>query len=154
MQTNFNQRNDDNILATLQTNAQHYDRYNVTKLMGLMSFRRLATAIDESDKPHVTINAIHPGFVASSLFNNVPWVMRIPFRGLAMVFARSPEHAARTVMHGAEAVDSHGKFYSHCVQWGWPTVMEGEEGEKVMDKVWEELKALLEEVDPGVMSEI
>ena len=32
--------------------------------------------------------------------------------------------------------------------------MEGDEGEKLTDKVWEELKMLLEEVDPGVVNEI
>lgn len=122
--------------------------------MGLMAFRRLATGLDESDKPHVTINAIHPGFIATSLFREVPWAIRVFFNSVAAVFARSPEHAARTIMEGARAEDSHGKYYSHCVQWGWPTVMEGEEGEKLTDKVWEELKALLEQVDPGIMTEI
>ncbi|KAG6572532.1 putative oxidoreductase C19A8.06 [Phytophthora cinnamomi] len=36
-----------------------------------------------------------PGFVSTGVANNAPWYVRLPFKGLASVFARTPEACAK-----------------------------------------------------------
>lgn len=123
--------------------------------MGLMSIRRLAEAIDNSNEPKVVINATHPGYCRTEVFRNMKmFPLNYILAALEFVAARSAEQGARCVMDAASADNSHGRYYLHCRAWGWPGFMEGKEGEKLTDKVWGELKEFFDKYEPGLFDTI
>jgi NAD(P)-dependent dehydrogenase (short-subunit alcohol dehydrogenase family) len=68
--------------------------YGRSKLMNLLFTRELARRLEGSG---VTVNALHPGFVASGLGTNNGWLGRAAMRVLRP-FARTPEKGAETAV--------------------------------------------------------
>ncbi|KKA19407.1 hypothetical protein T310_6608 [Rasamsonia emersonii CBS 393.64] len=103
---------------------QHFDnpanfvrqvRYSDTKLL-MNAFvaelaRRLPLGGSKTDPP-VIINCLCPGFVWTDFNHRLPWYIRWPAILLEMLFARSAEVGARTIVHAAAVAseESHGKF--------------------------------------------
>lgn len=55
----------------------------------------------------VTVNAMHPGFVATNLYRHYGWLSKL-IEPIVRVFARSPEEGARTVVTLAASPDVEG----------------------------------------------
>jgi NAD(P)-dependent dehydrogenase (short-subunit alcohol dehydrogenase family) len=70
--------------------------YSRSKLANMLFTRALAKRLEESG---VTVNALHPGVVASELARDFP----SPFRWLARLLFKSPETGARTSLFVATA---------------------------------------------------
>lgn len=124
--------------------------------MQLMAMRRLAQAVDASAKGGgVVVNALDPGFCRTQLFRGLPfplgWVLWPAFA----VFGRSAEMGSRTLVAAALAGDdSHGRWMANCRPQTWPAAMVGDEAEAVMDRLWAELGAELDAIEPGVMDNV
>lgn len=67
------------------------------------------------------------------------------------ILCRSTEVGSRTLVYGASAgPESHGQYLPDCVITPTRGLSKGEEGAKLQARVWEELKAKLEAIRPGV----
>lgn len=67
------------------------------------------------------------------------------------LLARSAEEGSRTLVHATvQGPDTHGQFLSNC-EIGFPSpFVLSPEGSKAQDRVWKELVAKLETIQPGV----
>lgn len=82
--------------------------YGRSKLANMLFVRELARRIEGSG---VTVNAVHPGVIASELARDFP----APLRWIAKVFFKSTEAGARTSLHVAtspEVADKNGAYFA------------------------------------------
>ncbi|KAM4056025.1 short chain dehydrogenase [Hirsutella rhossiliensis] len=153
--TYFPERRADEMLNRLKVNRNYYERYNTTKLMQLMAMRKLAQAADASGKGRVVVNSLDPGFCRTQLFRRIPFPFNWAMGPAFAVFGRSAEVGSRTLMAAAFSNDeTHGRWMANCKLHVWPSLMAGDEGERVMDKLWGELTGVLEGIEPGVMGNV
>jgi hypothetical protein len=129
-----------------------HDRYNTTKLLQLIMVRGLAEAVDVSGKAkgHVCINAVDPGLCSTWLFRRVYFPVNVLLAAVLAVVARSAEMGSRTLMAGVFAEGTHGGFMAHCRAGTWPTLIQGEGGKVLNDKIWREMLDVMEGIEPGV----
>ncbi|MCI4353583.1 MAG: SDR family oxidoreductase [Thermoplasmata archaeon] len=67
--------------------------------------------------PEVTVNALHPGFVATRFGHNNPGGLGVLIRVLSFLFGMRPERGARTSVFLAAEPSIHdvtGKYFDHC----------------------------------------
>jgi retinol dehydrogenase 12 len=88
--------------------------YGRSKLANLLFSRALAGRLGDTG---VTVNALHPGVVASNLFHATPVLLRALLASFGRPFMRSPAQGARTSVFLASApeVAAHtGGYYVDC----------------------------------------
>lgn len=147
----FHERNDEDIYKALNVNKSLTDRYNTTKLMQIIIARQMAIAADASGKGKVQVTTLNPGLCATALFRNVPFPLTVVVKVGLKLFARSAEVGSRTIMAGAFAgEEAHGRYMSDCIVVKFPKLMQGEEGEAMQTRLWEQTVELLDGVDPGL----
>ncbi|KAK1502534.1 short-chain dehydrogenase [Colletotrichum abscissum] len=147
----FHERNEEDIYKALNTNKSLTDRYNTSKLMQVILARQMAIAADASGKGRVQVTTLNPGLCATALFRNIPFPLTIVVKVGLKLLARSAEVGSRCLTASAFAgEEAHGRYMSDCVVVRFPKVMQGEEGEQMQGRVWEETVELLNGVDPGV----
>ncbi|KAF6845089.1 short-chain dehydrogenase [Colletotrichum musicola] len=150
-QAKFTERNSEDIYKALNTNKSLSDRYNTTKLMQVVLARQMAIAADASGKGRVQITTLNPGLCATALFRNVPFPLTLVVKVGLKLLARSAEVGSRTIMSAAFAgEEAHGRYMSDCVVVKFPKLMQGEDGEHMQTRVWDETVELLNGVDPGL----
>jgi len=81
-----------------------WKQYCRSKLMNLLFSYELARRLAGTG---ITVNAVHPGWVATGFAGNNGWKGRL-WRGVARLFALSPEQGARTVLHLATSLEVAG----------------------------------------------
>lgn len=122
------------------------ERYPTSKLLEVLVVRQLAPALAGTG---VVLNVINPGLCHSELARDAPWSLHV----YKFFLARSTEVGSRTLVASALAgEESHGMYMHDCV------VDEGEvsefvrsaEGRAAGEKVWRELREILEGARPGV----
>nr|XP_036579238.1 short-chain dehydrogenase/reductase family [Colletotrichum truncatum]KAF6786724.1 short-chain dehydrogenase/reductase family [Colletotrichum truncatum] len=151
MQAKFVERNEEDIYKALNTNKSLTDRYNTTKLMQIIIARQMAIAADASGKGRVQITTLNPGLCSTALFRNVPFPLTVVVKIGLKLLARSAEVGSRCLMSAAFAgEEAHGRYMSDCVVVKFPKLMQGEEGEQMQGRLWEETLEVLNGVDPGV----
>jgi hypothetical protein len=144
-----------NIFEALDAQTSVLEHYNKTKLLQAMFMSRLSQAVDASGKGHILINAVHPGLCGTQLFRHIPFPFSLFFSALIALFGRTPEMGSRALLAGAFAgEDLHGKFMFNGEEYRLPKCMQGDEGDKLNKRVWEELMELLEGIEPGVANNI
>ncbi len=97
----------------LKTGYSGWKAYGRSKLANIMFTYELARRLSGSG---VTANALHPGFVASSLGDNNSPLIRLGF-GFAKLFAISEQKGAGTSIHLAsspEVADTTGRYFVQC----------------------------------------
>ncbi|KAK2759647.1 short-chain dehydrogenase reductase family [Colletotrichum kahawae] len=147
----FHERNDEDVYKALNVNKSLNDRYNTTKLMQIIIARQMAIAADASGKGKVQVTTLNPGLCATALFRNVPFPLTMVVKVGLKLFARSAEVGSRTIMAGAFAgEEAHGRYMSDCIVVKFPKLMQGEEGEAMQTRLWEQTVELLDGVDPGL----
>ncbi|KAL2878032.1 hypothetical protein SGCOL_006559 [Colletotrichum sp. CLE4] len=147
----FHERNEEDIYKALNTNKSLTDRYNTSKLMQVILARQMAIEADASGKGRVQVTTLNPGLCSTALFRNVPFPLTIVVKVGLKLLARSAEVGSRCLTASAFAgEEAHGRYMSDCVVVRFPKVMQGEEGEQMQGRVWEETVELLNGVDPGV----
>jgi retinol dehydrogenase 12 len=138
--------------------ANMKDRYNMSKLLGMLCVRELAaqamassSAIGEAMRKNlVVINTVAPGWCQTGLFRNEKWGAG---QNLALrVVGRSSEHGARTLAHGATEAgrESHGEYLSECQVKKASPFVTSKKGKEAQDKVWREVVTKLERIRPGI----
>lgn len=127
------------------------DRYSTTKLLQLMVTKNMAEAVDASDRGHVIINALNPGLCKTQLFREFWFPLNLIVQLAFVLLARDAEMGSRTLVTAALAgEETHGNWMTDCRLHLWPTIMKGENGDKLSRRVWEELLEVIEEIQPGV----
>ncbi|KAF2428072.1 NAD(P)-binding protein [Tothia fuscella] len=132
-----------------KSTANMPDRYNVSKLLEVFSSRQMVKEyMSDPDYPVIT-NFLTPGLCHSQLMREMALL------GVIMKYlmgARTTEVGARTLVHATHAgEESHGKYLSDCaVREPAPLVL-SEQGQKLQEKVWSELKEKLEKIHPGIL---
>ncbi|KAG9839048.1 NAD(P)-binding protein, partial [Aureobasidium melanogenum] len=142
----------DSILDTLANPelSEMRERYLVSKLMDVLCTRALA---ERTPSPYpVTINTMNPGFCYSELsreFNGFAfWLMY-------KLLARTTEVGSRTLVAAALAShDTHGQYMSDCMVEEPSKFVRSEEGRRTQERVWAELIAKLEAIQPGILNNI
>jgi len=87
--------------------------YGQSKLANVLFTYELARRLEGTG---ITVNALHPGFVATNIGSNIGWFMRI-IRPLMNVRALSVEEGAETVIYLATSPEVEGitgKYYFRC----------------------------------------
>ena len=132
-----------------------WDRYSVSKLIQIIAVRELAAAATGSSSGSVVITAVHPGLCRTQLFRHVPWPASWLLALILRLIGRTPEQGSRTLMAGAFAgAEAQGRYMADCVVAEFPKIMQGEAGRLMGEKVWAQLLAELEKIEPGVSKNI
>jgi NAD(P)-dependent dehydrogenase (short-subunit alcohol dehydrogenase family) len=87
--------------------------YGASKLANILFTRELARRLEGT---RVTTNCLHPGVVATNIFNQLGWIGRA-FTVLARPLLLSPKNGARTTVHLAaspEVAEISGRFFDRC----------------------------------------
>lgn len=117
-----------------------------------MLMRRLAAAVSASGG-HVVVNALNPGLCKTQLFRRVGWPLSWLLWLAVALLARDAEMGSRTLMAAALAGDdTHGQCMSDCKLAAWPAVMRGDAGAALMDRLWHELVAIVDAMEPGIVA--
>ncbi len=93
---------------------QGYKAYGQSKLANLLFTYELARILEASS---VTVNALHPGFVATGFARNNGPIYNLGMRLVGPVFARNPEKGAQTSIYLASSPEVEGlsgKYFKDC----------------------------------------
>lgn len=149
--TSFPERTAPSIFETLNSpdEARMGDRYNVSKLLEVFACREICA---QHPQPYpVTINFLNPGLCHSSLSRNAGSALEI----MKFFLARTTEVGSRTLVHAATAgPETHGQYLSNAQVTPPSKLVLSEEGAQVQKKVWEELSAKLEAIQPGLLGNL
>ncbi|KAL0262472.1 hypothetical protein SLS55_001440 [Diplodia seriata] len=149
---------DGSIFAALRdaTKSDMPDRYNVSKLLEVLVVRELAaspTLMGRSAYP-VVVTAPNPGLCASALRREMyegSFFMRWGVWLMERLLERSSEEGARNFVACASAGEAyHGRYVSDGVPKEPAALVRSEEGAVLQKRVWEELRDILEGIEPGV----
>ncbi|KAF2489110.1 short chain dehydrogenase [Lophium mytilinum] len=122
------------------------DRYEVSKLLQIVGLRAFAGE-HTAEELGVTVNCLTPGLCHSELAREGGWDLRIA----KFLFARTTEVGSRTLVYAAsQGPETHGKYLADCKVTPPGGVLSKPEGERVQERVWEELVGRLEAIVPGV----
>ena len=124
------------------------DRYNVSKMLEVLSCREIVRQNSTSDMK-VTLNFVNPGFCHSELMREVTNpVVKL----LKRLLCRTTEVGSRTLVHaGIAGPETHGKYLSDCKVKPCAPLVEGSEGAEMQRRVWGELSTKLNEIEPGIL---
>jgi len=121
-----------------------YNAYGQSKLANILFTRELARRLEGTG---VTANAMHPGVVASEIWNRngdwVSWVVR-----LFTPFFRSPEKGAETAVYLAtspEVAGVSGRYFKDCRE---KRPAKAAQDETVAQRLWEVSAAQVGDVTP------
>lgn len=145
----FPERKASSIFGTLNSEEESRmaDRYNVSKLLEVFACRQIAKEHPVS-QTNVTLNFVNPGWCHSELMREI---MNPVLVVIKKIMCRTTEEGSRTLVSaGLSGPDSHGKYLSDCRITECARLVEGPEGPEVQRRVWEELAAKLNEIEPGV----
>jgi len=98
-------------LSTAVSTEYLFNRYPMSKLVGILYGRELAARTEKSNKPAIIINFSNPGLCHSELAREGS----IPVTIMKFFLARSTECGSRTLVNATEAGQgSHGQYLSAC----------------------------------------
>jgi retinol dehydrogenase 12 len=150
--TSFRERNDKSgkLFEVLKDRSKSYqtDRYGVSKLMEIFIVRQIVEEYAKEGYP-VIINSINPGLCHSELMRELGWIQHIP---KFILGARTTEVGSRTLINAASfGPESHGQYLSDCNIAPFSRFIATEEGKKLQVRIWDELKEILEDIEPGIL---
>ncbi|KAK1143700.1 hypothetical protein N8T08_006100 [Aspergillus melleus] len=143
----FPERNAEHVFAALDDVdcANMAERYETSKLLQVLALREMAAQATDNS---VVMNMVNPGFCHSQLGREIGFV----FSMIKMVLARSTEVGSRTLVAGAASgEESHGKYMTNGLvnNDALSPFVRSEEGDKTQKKIWGELVAIFEAIEPG-----
>ncbi|KAL8714213.1 MAG: hypothetical protein Q9220_001942 [cf. Caloplaca sp. 1 TL-2023] len=156
--TPFPERKAGNIFKELQSKekAKMDDRYNVSKLIGILATRQLASLTSQSSKgDNVIINCLDPGWVTTEVMREWTGLKMLVFKAFRYFLSRSTEVGSRTLVAGAEAGrESHGWYMANSGKGRLSDFVLSDEGKETQERVWRELGQVLEGIQPGILQNI
>ncbi|KAK0130412.1 hypothetical protein ONS96_000932 [Cadophora gregata f. sp. sojae] len=155
----FAERKESSIFEALKKNNQAYinDRYNTSKLLEVLLVRSISAAMKQSPNAStpVILNTVNPGLCHSELDKDIEGISGYIFTFLKMLIARTTEVGGRTLVHSCAAgPESDGRYMSECVVKEPSPFVRSKEGAETQERVHKELMEILEEIQPGVTSNI
>lgn len=145
----FPERDEPNILAALDASEDVSERYSTSKLLEVLVIRQIAPRI----KGGVVLNMLNPGLCHSELSRDAGLGLTV----IKFFLARSTEVGSRTlVAAGLAGEESHGKYMSDAVvaEQSLSPFVRSEEGDRAGKKLWKELGDILDQIEPGVTSNL
>ena len=130
--------------------ANMKERYPTSKLLEVLAIRQIAPKLAGSG---VTLNMLNPGLCHSELSRDSNFVLEI----MKFFLARTTEVGSRTLVASAEAgPESHGTYMhdGKVADGELSAYVVSKDGEAASEKVWSELKDVLEKIVPGVTGNI
>lgn len=122
------------------------ERYEATKLLEVLINREMAPRIAGSG---VVLNMLNPGLCHSELARDAGFLVSLA----KLIFARSTEVGSRTLVLAASAgPESHGKYMNdgEVDEGALSRFVRSKEGKETGEKVWKQLLAVLEKIEPGI----
>lgn len=155
----FNERNSTSIFDALADPESRNmgDRYNVTKLVQLFIIRSFAREMSSGahSGQKVILNNVNPGLCHSELLRDVSLIQKVFITAMKAALARTTEVGSRNYLAGVSGgKDTHGEWISECIVKQPSDFVRSEEGAKVQERIWEELKVILERIQPGILENI
>ncbi|OAA76098.1 NAD(P)-binding domain protein [Akanthomyces lecanii RCEF 1005] len=152
----FSERKAENIFAEFNKSMPSaMGRYSTSKLLQIFVVREIAKRGKNPapvDKLHVTVNCLTPGYCHSQLERDMS--CRIVDISKKMI-ARTTEVGARTLVNASlQGPSSHGKYFQDCKVRKCASLVEGKVGLHLAARVWSELCAELEKIQPGVTAPV
>ncbi len=140
-----------------------------SKLLQILYVQHLAPAMTDGQKQKITLNLLDPGYCHSGIFSeNEHAGIRISKQFLA----RSTEEGSRTLVAAIVAgnENTHGKYMSdakiarlvcpgqrsssHANSHSTSKFVRSKEGEQAAQRVWDEINNKLEDIEPGILSNV
>lgn len=148
--TQFPQKSEPNLLDVVSRNREdspHWkEQYPLSKLLGVFALRSIA---QEYPLYPVTINGVSPGLCYSDLSREAKGLQKVAFGLIKTMLARTTEEGSRTLVSaGIAGPESQGQYLEDC-KVAEPSEVVTQNPE-VGKRLWVELKAKLEEIQPGV----
>lgn len=134
--------------------ADMKSRYPLSKLLEVLIVREIAPKLNGSG---VTLNMLNPGLCHSSLARGATGMQAVIFFVMKALIARSTEVGSRTLVAAASVgPESHGKymhdgFVNDDEVSSW---VRSDAGHKTGQRLWAELRDILEQIQPGVTSNL
>ncbi|KAH7348363.1 putative short-chain dehydrogenase/reductase family protein [Rhexocercosporidium sp. MPI-PUGE-AT-0058] len=157
-QTKFPERETTRIFERLADEkiARMNDRYQVLKLIQLFCVRELANEVSKCIKQElIIISTINPGFVDTSIMREAGFMYSLFVSALKKLMSRTAEEGGRTLVSAAEGrEETHGQYLDNYQVGEVSVFVRSDEGLETQKRIWAELSAKLEEIQPGVMSDI
>jgi retinol dehydrogenase 12 len=126
-------------------------RYFDSKLLEILYGRALVSAISSSGKPLIALNLVNPGFCASELFRDPSAAFKLQLK----VMGRTAEEGSRALVDAVgRGEDSHGAYLSDCKVAKVSDFVLSKKGAQTQQRVWDELNAKLEKIQPGVLDNV
>lgn len=149
------------ILRTLTRDGKSSmrSRYFLSKLVLQLAFQELSQRASRlsgdgksgESSARVVINSTSPGWCKTQLFRQDDggfWA-----RNLLKLIGRTPEVGARTLTSAVGAGrETHGHYLSECIVKPASAFARSPEGSQVQTELWAELSAIMDRVQPGMMS--
>lgn len=148
--TNFPEWKASSVFEALDKNETFDERYSTSKLLEVLVVRQIAPQLVGSG---VNLNMLNPGLCHSELARDGPWSITV----MKFFLARSTEVGSRTlVAAGTAGKESHGKYMTDGVvsDAALSAFVRSDDGATAGKKVWKELSAILEGIQPGVLKKI
>ena len=154
-QAKFREQSAPSIFEALKLPRYQSDRYNVSKLLEILTIRELAPAMKASGKPMVILNTLTPGFCHSELMRHAVFPLNLLAWIGKKLIARTTEVGSRTLVAAADAgVDSHGVYMTDCKLGEVSRWVRSEKGKVAQARVYAELLQILDGIEPGVTQNI
>ncbi|KAI9714152.1 MAG: hypothetical protein M1812_006480 [Candelaria pacifica] len=147
--TDLPERKEPKILEALadEKKANMGDRYNVSKLLEVFFVREIAGLLNDNSKPQIVMNYLTPGLCHSELGRDAG----LMFTVIKYFLARTTEVGSRSLLYASQAgLESHGKFCQNCMIDEPSAFVRSEEGKKTQKRVYDEVMAELEKIQPGI----
>lgn len=122
-------------------NRYYQDNYSVSKYGLTLISREFSKRLRSNTK--ITVNAIHPGLIPTTIFAFLPWAMRTVLN-IFNFLTKDTVEGAQTTIHVAVAdeVDNvTGKFYVDCAEYN---ILRGERHLKNGKVLWEKCETLVQ----------
>jgi NAD(P)-dependent dehydrogenase (short-subunit alcohol dehydrogenase family) len=145
----FPERDADNIFEALDdpANTKSFgERYPVSKLLEVLVIRAIAPSLAGTG---VILDYLNPGLCHSELSRDAGFALTL----LKFFLARSTELGSRTLVAAAAAPPAaHGKYMTDALvdDAALSPFVKSPDGAKAATKVWTQLAAILEQIQPGV----
>ena len=143
------------------------------KLILLFAARALAEDLEHSSKGgNIVVNTINPGAVRTNIFDQLGFFTRMQYASLGVIFRSSDMAARNLIWAAAGGEETNGKFMTNCkvveyvltgarlkinladLRFRPSKFVRSEEGLETQKKLWVELKAKLDKIQPGVTRNI
>ncbi|KAM5359877.1 hypothetical protein ACJZ2D_014132 [Fusarium nematophilum] len=131
--------------------ADMASRYQTTKLLEVFVVREMAARMPADSYP-VTINVTNPGLCESGLGGGEQGLL---FKVFYLLFARSAEVGSRNLAYSASAgPETHGQYIDRCRIQAPAAITTGAAGMMTQERVWDELMAKLDKIEPGIVGNL